>query len=71
MLDVGTNPVSRQKFHEESTDNFLLTLKWVILSWYKGVAHSNVCVVVCVEMPLAERRMAVSFSLCFPLTLSW
>lgn len=52
-------------------DNFLLTLKWVILSRYKGVAHSNMCVVVSMEMPLAERRVAVSLPLCFPLTLSW
>jgi len=50
--------------------NLLLTLKWVILSRYKGVTHSNMRVMVRMEVPLAKRRMTVSFPFRFPFTLS-
>lgn len=47
----------------------LLTLKRVVLTRDERVAHANMGVVVCVQVPLAEGGVAIPFPLCLPFPL--
>jgi hypothetical protein len=47
----------------------MLTLKRVVLTRDERVAHANMGVVVCVQVPLAEGGVAIPFPLCFPFSL--